>query len=316
MRRFFGFVAVVGAAVAALLLPARESLAWGPLGHRTVALLADQILQHGDAAVRAKVQVLLTADKGDRLTRNDIAGEAIWADVLREKSEEARGATAAWHVARLKPDNPDLATACFGRRPLPAGYPASHGPRENCSVDKIEQFAAELKNPATSQGEKLSALQFLLNLVGDLHDPLNAIDRGDQGGHCIALQVGSKAPVRLSDYWEQTLVAEVVGSDPAKGAARIAASVPAADARKLAEGNPEAWARETFEIAKSVTYGFAGEASGKHEFPARKGEKEACASVALYRVGPDYETRALAAVKQQLAKAGIRLAAALRDSLK
>ena len=65
--------------------------------------------------------------------------------------------------------------------------------RDNCSVDKIEQFSAELKNPETSQGERLAATRFLLNLVGDLHDPLNAIDRGDRGGECIALQIGSKA---------------------------------------------------------------------------------------------------------------------------
>jgi hypothetical protein len=38
--------------------------------------------------------------------------------------------------------------------------------------------------------------------------------------------------------------------------------------------------------------------------------------VALYRVGPDYETKALAAVKQQLAKGGLRLAQLLRDSFK
>ena len=46
------------------------------------------------------------------------------------------------------------------------------------------------------------------------------------------------------------------------------------------------------------------------------GEQEGCAEVALYRAGADYETRALATVKQQLAKSGIRLAQVLRDSFK
>ena len=111
----------------------------------------------------------------------------------------------------FKPDSPDLAAACYGRKPLPAGYPASRGPQDNCVVDKLMQFEAELKNPETSQCQRLAALQFVLNLVGDLSDPLNAIDRGDQGGHCIAVQIGSKPPVRLSTYWEETLVREVVG---------------------------------------------------------------------------------------------------------
>jgi len=321
MVRLIEPAVVVGAAVAALLLPMRTSLAWGPQGHRVIALIADRVLQQSDAGLRAKVLALLASDKGDRLAKPDIASQAIWADVLREKSEEARGATTPWHSARLKPDSPDLAAACFGRKPLPAGYPASRGPRDNCSVDKIEQFAAELKNPETSQGERRAATRFLLNLVGDLHDPLNAIDRGDRGGECIALQIGSKPPVRLSTYWEETLVADVAGSDAAKGAARIAASLPGAisgaESQKLAEGTPEAWARESFEIAKTIAYAFGTEQpAGKHSFPAKKGQAERCPSVDLYRVGPDYETKALAAVKTQLAKAGVRLARMLRDSFK
>jgi nuclease S1 len=317
MGRRIGPVGFIAAAVAALLLPMAASLAWGPQGHRVIALIADQALQQSDPGVRAKILALLAADKGKGLTKNDIASEATWADVLREKSEEARHATGAWHSTRFSPDNPDLARACFGRTPLPSGYPASHGPQENCSVDKIEQFATELKNPETSPGERLAAVQFLLNLVGDLNDPLHAIDRGDQGGDCVALQIGSKPPVRLSTYWGETLVAEVVGPDPAKGAARIAASVPAAESQKWAEGNPESWALETYQVAKTVTYSFAaGQPTGKHSFPPRAGQAETCAAADLYQVGPDYETKALAAVRLQLAKAGVRLARVLRDSLK
>src|SRR6266853_6560710 len=256
MGRWIGAVGFIAAAIAALLLPMRASVAWGPEGHRVIALIAERALQQSDPAVRAKILAILATDKGKGLTKNDIASEATWADVLREKSEEARHATGAWHSTRFSPDNPDLARACSGRNPLPAGYPASHGPKDNCSVDKIQQFAAELKDPETSPGERLAAVQFLLNLAGDLNDPLHAIDRGDQGGECIAVQIGSKPPVRLSTYWRDTLVAEVVGSDPAKGAARIAASVPAAEAQKSAEGTPESWAQETYEVAKTVTYGF------------------------------------------------------------
>ncbi len=315
MGRWIGRVGVAAAALAALLLPLRASLAWGPEGHRVIALIADRALQQGDPDIRTKILALLATDKGSRLTKNDIASEATWADVLREKSEEARSATGAWHSVRFKPDNPDLALACFGRNPLPSGYPASHGPRDNCSVDKIQQFAAELKDPETSAGERLAALQFLLNLVGDLNDPLHAIDRGDQGGACVALQIGSKPPVRLSTYWGDTLVAEVVGPDPAKGAARIAGSVPAAESQKWAEGNAEAWALETYQVAKTVAYSFT-QPTGKHSFPARPGQAESCASADLYQAGQEYETKALAAVRLQLAKAGVRLARVLRDSLK
>ena len=70
-------------------------------------------------------------------------------------------------------------------------------------------------------------------------------------------------------------------------------------------------------MAKSVAYGFGAEQpAGKHSFPPPKGQAEPCPSVDLYKVGPDYETKALAAVKTQLAKAGLRLARLLRDNLK
>jgi hypothetical protein len=317
MPRLLGPVAIAAAVAAALLIPAGPSLAWGLQGHRVVALVADRALQQSSPDTRLKLRQLLAADKDNRLTRNDIASEATWADVLREKSEEARTATSAWHSARLKPDHPDLASACFGRKPLPTGYPASRGPSDNCVVDKITQFEAELKDPDTSAAERLAAAQFLLNLVGDLHDPLNAIDAADHGGECTALQIGAKPPVRLSVYWDDTLVRAVAGSDAAKGAAAVIAAIAPGEAPKLAAGNPEAWALETFEVAKSVAYGFLSELpAGKHPFPARKGRQEPCASANLYRTGSDYETAALMTAKTQLAKAGIRLAAVLRDSLR
>ncbi len=317
MRRWIGPLAGIGAAFGALLLLPSSALAWGPEGHRVVALLADRLLQQSDPGARAKLQALLATDKASKLTKNDIASEALWADVLRDKSEEARDATSNWHSTRLNANNPDLAAACFGRKPLPEGYPASRGPRDNCSVDKVLQFAAELKNPETSQFERLAAVQFLLNLVADLHDPLHAIDRGDQGGNCIALQIGAKPPVRLSSYWETLLVTEVAGPDSAKGAARLAAAIPAADAQKWAAGGPQAWAEETYGVAKSIAYGFAAEPpAGKQNFPPVKGAAETCPSVDLYKAGPDYETKAQAAVKEQLAKAGVRLAQILRDGFK
>ena len=302
----------------AVLLPVRPGLAWGPEAHRTIALIGDRILQQSDAAVRGKLGALLKTDKDSPLTKNDIASEATWADVLRDRSEEARIATSAWHAVRLSGDSPSLANACFGRKQLPAGYPASHGPQDNCVVDKILQFEKELQNPDTSPGERLTALQFLLNLAGDVSDPLLAIDKGDQGGRCTALQIGAaKTPVRLSVYWETTLAGEAIGHDPAQAAARLMAGVAPADAQKWAAGDPSDWAQDSYEVAKVVLYGFAADnTAGKYTFPAAKGEQDSCGEVKLYKVGDDYQAKALAAAKQQLAKSGVRLAQALRDSLK
>jgi hypothetical protein len=313
--RFTRLVAIVAIAFAILVLLPRAGLAWGPEGHRIVAIIADQLLRRSDPAVQATILALLKTDKDNDLTKADFADEATWADVLREKSEEARDAMAQWHSTRLKPDKPDMDSACFGHTPLPTGYPASHGPRRNCSVDKVLQFEAELRNPQTSSFERIAAVRFLLNLIGDLHDPLHAVDYGDQGGFCVAIQVGSKPPVRLSSYWQDTLVGEAAGPDAARGAARLLASIGTAELGDWPRGQPEAWAQETYEIAKRITYSFAAEQpAGKHTFAAAKGEP--CPTVNLYRVGADHETKALAAVRTQLAKAGVRLAATLRGNFK
>jgi hypothetical protein len=301
---------------AALFWEPSQCWAWGGEAHEIIALLADRLIETGDPPVEKKIVELLAADKSNTWTKTDVAGEAIWADALREKSPEGRAATAKWHYVKFDPDKPDLNKACFGRPPLKAMVPASHGPQDDCIVDKIEQFAKELRDPATSAPERLMDLQFLLNLVGDIHDPLFTVERGDQSGRCVAvLAPGSKTPVRLSVYWEDDLVAEAEGKNPAKAAEQIAASLTAVDIRKWSGGTPEEWARESYELAKSVVYGFPAEAGGQFTFPMRKGEADACGAVPLHRLDARYRDRAVAAIKEQLAKAGVRLAALLRDNM-
>jgi S1/P1 Nuclease len=302
--------------VPALFCQPQQGWAWSGEAHEIIVLLADRLLQTGNPPIQTKIVEILAADKSNTWTKTDIAGEAIWADALREKSPEGRVGTTKWHYVKLDPDNPDLNKACFGRPALKVMMPASHGPQDDCIVDKIEQFAKELREPSTSAAERLMALQFLLNLVGDIHDPLFTIERNDQSGRCVAvLPPGSKAPVRLSSYWEDDLVAEAEGKNPAKAAEQIAANLTAVDIRKWSGGTPEEWARESYELAKSVVYGFPAEGGDRFTFPVRKGETDACGAVLIHRLDARYRDRAIAAVKEQLAKAGIRLASLLRDSL-
>ena len=135
-----------------------------------------------------------------------------------------------------------------------------------------------------------------------------------------ALPPDSKTPVRLSTYWDDTLVVEAVGKDPAAAAAEIVASLTPADVRKWSSGTPADWALESHKVAKEITYSFAKDVAkdavgGKYAFPARKGENDPCGPVPGVQVDAAYRDRALAAVKEQLAKAGVRLAFLLRENL-
>ncbi len=316
----FGF-AVFCMVPAVLALTPAESRAWSAEGHMIVALVADRLLQAQESPAQKKIAELLVGDKSNTWTKTDIAGEATWADALLEKTTEGRIATSKWHYVKLDPANPDLTKACFGKPALPTMAPASHGLQDDCAVDKIEEFAKELRDPATLPGERLMALQFLLNLVGDIHDPLHTIEHNDQGGQCVALVLpGAKAPVRLSTYWDDTLVAEAEGKDPVKAANDIVGGLTPAEIRKWSSGAPADWAQESYDVAKDITYKFEKDATkeadtAKYVFPVRKGEKDPCGPVPLYRVDAGYREHALAAVKEQLAKAGVRLTTLLRENL-
>jgi len=132
----------------------------------------------------------------------------------------------------------------------------------------------------------------------------------------VALQIGPKPPVRLSTYWQETLVAEVAGPDPAKGATRIAASVPAAESRKWTEGNPKPAPGRLMRSPRPALTRLPRSRRLEVRVSSAQGGKGVLPSVNLYRVGRDYETKAFAAVKQQLGRDGVRLARILRDGLK
>jgi hypothetical protein len=169
--------------LAVALTTPRPAIAWGDEGHKVIALIAEHYL---DPAVRAKVAGLL-APNTDTLTDHDISSEATWADKYRDSDRDTTKiryeATWRWHFVDVELAQPDLASACFDHPPLPAGVPASQGPPRACVVDKIDQFTAELSNPATGASERLLALKFLLHFVGDLHQPLHAADDHDAGGN-------------------------------------------------------------------------------------------------------------------------------------
>src|SRR6516164_5357066 len=102
-------------ALIVLLLTPAQSRAWSAEGHMIVALVADRLLQAQESRAQGKLAELLASDKSNSWTKTDIAGEATWADALREKSPEGRAATTKWHYAKLDSANPDLTKACFGK---------------------------------------------------------------------------------------------------------------------------------------------------------------------------------------------------------
>ena len=282
-------LALIGA-VSALGFPA-GAFAWGFEGHQIVAAIARGLLA---PEVRAKVDQMLSADQ-DTLTAHDMLNESTWADRYRNDHKE----TSEWHFVDIELDHPDLKSACYD---FPAAGPlASQGPAHDCIVNKITEFSQELADPATPAAERLLALKFLLHFVGDIHQPLHAVDNHDKGGNCVLLSLGGPRTLNLHAYWDTTVI-EGMGADPQAIAQTLAAHITPDNKATWEKGDPSSWALESFDLARTVAY--------------TVGSRPGCApDSAPVSLPAGYEQTARDAITIQLEKAGVRLAAVLNHAL-
>jgi nuclease S1 len=289
--------------VALLCLSCRPASAWGDEGHEVIGLIAEHYLQPG---VRARVLELLRQDDTG-LVERDLAHEATWADKFRDSdrdtSQRRYVGTRDWHFVDLEIDGMDVARACYGRHPLPAGVPASIGPAEDCIIDKVDQFYVELESPNTVEQERCVALQFLLHLVGDLHQPLHASDDHDQGGNRKLVSGPNIGSNNLHHDWDTEFVARLGASDTDIARAAIA-RITAADRARWSSGTPLDWALETYAVSKEHAYGPLPAASGA-----------AASTGSQYQLSRGYVDEATAVTAEQLSKAGVRLAFLLNRAL-
>jgi hypothetical protein len=258
--------------------------------------------------VKRKVDTLLAADH-DELTAADFVSRTTWADKYRESDRQTTKiryeATRKWHFADIDIQTGDIDAACEHHPKLPRGTLASAGAANNCVIDKIEQFIAELRNPFIARAEKILALKFLLHLIGDLHQPLHAANNNDRGGNDVAVFLADDVPpTNLHLYWDNHIV-ERLGSDPWAIGAALSRKISTGTAEAWSRGTPIGWGNESFRRAKTVVYNFAG----LPEFVNDRGAKGV-------RLSNAYENSALIAARQQLSKAGVRLAAVLNNTIR
>jgi hypothetical protein len=274
----------------------RTALAWGDEGHEVVALVAQSFL---DPDVRKKVTALLAADT-DSLTPHDIASAATWADKFRDANiKDSRARTRQWHFADIEITAPNLDQACFNHPVIPPGTTASDGPANDCVVDKIQQFAAELADPATDLEEQIVALKFVLHFVGDLHQPLHDSDDNDRGGNDKRVSAAGFKAGNLHHFWDTEFV-DQLGPNTKAIASDLIGHISKAQHTTWEAGGPTDWAQESFKIAKDDAYGQLGEPNAHGSF----------------RLSDDYVTTATNDVSLQLSKAGVRLAFILNQALK
>lgn len=290
-----------------------QAFAWGDEGHEAVALIAKHYLT-------ADAQAALTQLLGptDPSVPADIASRATWADKYRASSPARYTATHNWHFVDLEIDGtPDMSSACFGHLHIAVSGPASASWPDDCVVDKIEQFRAELTSTATSPAERQLALQFLLHFVGDVHQPLHSADHHDAGGNAVYVVWGKrKTPSPLHSFWDDQAVSGNATTASAF-ASKALAAMTQTRCTALATGadqagSSESWANDAYALAKSVAYGMLPKAyAGSATISTKSGPK----TVQYYKLSATYVAKAKSTAFDQISAAGVRLAAVLNRVL-
>jgi hypothetical protein len=272
--------------------------AWGDEGHKVVGLIAEHYL---DPAVKTKVDAILAGDTTHLTPNTQMDTETTWADRFRDSDRNTTkvhyNKTQNWHYVDLELSGPDLKSACFGEPSL-KGKVASNGPANDCIVDKIDEFAAELKKPKTSKKERRTALLFILHFVGDIHQPLHSSDDNDRGGNNKSVTAVGVGSGKLHGFWDTQFVTRQAPGEVAL-ANKLLANITDAQRAAWASGTPADWANESFTISKAHSYGL---------LPAPD-------STDHYALPASYVDDATSVVAEQLSKAGVRLAFVLNNAL-
>jgi hypothetical protein len=281
----------VATLIAATLLSG-PALAWGDYAHRLTARIANAELS---PRARAEVQRILAAGGSRVGTPNcrlaSIEDASVWPDCARSLGE-AYAYSAPWHYQNISVCNTlDIAAAC---------------PDGNCVTAQIPiqlAIAADRRRPA---GDRARALAFIVHFTGDMHMPLHIGDKGDRGGNNVRADYGAKAPERMNLHriWDSELAERALTEPPA-----ITRNSPTAAQRKIWSGGTIGeWARQSWEISKSVSYGRL------RTYPDGCTVMPIDASMRA-PIDRTYVAAAIPSVRLQVQRAGVRLAMLLNAGL-
>lgn len=202
---------------------------------------------------------------------------ANWADRIKGKRKETR----PWHYTNI----PEGESQYKKERDCPDGA---------CVTEKIKEFESRIPDKARSRRERQEAVMFLIHFIADVHQPLHLGNPGDRGGNNISIEVpGEKT--NLHAVWDHGLI-DRGDRSLLKYAAGLSREIIPAEASGWTESGVVEWSGESRKLAMEVGYRLERDKDG--------------------RLTQEYLNRARQVVRQQLKKAGVRLAHRLNLVLK
>lgn len=276
-----------------LLLFVTPAGAWGPAGHKAVALIAQKWLT---PVAQAKITELLGKGVGlDRIAScanhlRDQAASVPCANFILPYTED----TTNWHIQGIPLSEPTI----------PLDIDGFCLPNGGCPSMQIRRQLAVLKNVDSTKAQRQVALAFVVHLVADIHQPLHCamdVDTGPYrkrfGNTRMVTYRGEK--VSLHHLWdnvlENTPKAERLNRDPGPLVSLVEREVGVQPTQFRAGGDPIREAiGESFRYSKTEIY--------PDSPPGAK-------------LGSKYAQKMSAIAYLRIELAGLRLAAMLNNAL-
>ena len=239
---------------------ANEGPKWGPTGHRTIGEIAET---HLSKKAKKQIDNLL---RGEGLAFVSTFGDEIKSDKQYDKFYN-------WHFVNF---------------PFDTKYEDSDKSPKGDIVSGIDFCIKTLKDPGSSDKDKVFYLKLLVHLIGDLHQPLHVGRSEDKGGNDIKVKWHYKSS-NLHRVWDSEMIESWNMSYT-----ELADNIPNLSKEQIKvvqSGSVLDWTYESQALAKKVY------ASAKMD------------DKLSYR----YSYQHLDEVRSQLQKSGIRLAKVLND---
>ncbi|KAH9884903.1 putative nuclease S1 precursor [Xylariomycetidae sp. FL2044] len=281
MRLDYGMLAL-----GAISLPG--AVAWGSLGHITVAYIASSFVKD---TTTSYFQELLRND-----TEHYLAGVATWADTIRYTKWGRFSRN--FHFIDAK-DAPPAQCGVVLERDCK---------EEGCVVSALRNYTAQVLDDRLWPWRRNQAAKFVVHFVGDIHQPLHAEDVA-RGGNGIHVRWDG-AELNLHHVWDSSIAEKMLGGirrRPYEAAFKWAGEL-AGEIRdgKYAEASG-AWIEGlNLDTAMNTSMVWASESNAyvcSHVLP------EGPDAIVGQELSGAYYEKAAPVIELQVAKAGYRLAA-------
>jgi hypothetical protein len=177
-----------------LLIAALPAFCWGPVGHRTVADVAESFLSASDRQILSKY-----------LQGASLADVSTWADTIKDKPA-VWSQTFSYHYESVD----DRQTYLQSLTTMKEEEQKNGG-----AVAGILEAERIFRDPKSKADQKNVALKFLIHFVGDLHQPFHTGRPEDRGGNLVLRKWHNKA-TNLHAIWDVLILEEAYGKTQRK----------------------------------------------------------------------------------------------------